>query len=592
MPTSLQEEVIKGGGFLTAEAGPEDTFTPEDFTDEHRMIAETTSRFVDREVHPFSERLEQHDWALARQLIKRAGDLGLIAASVPREYGGLALDQTSIALIAENLGRSSSFAATLGADTGIGLLPIVYFGSEKAKRKYLPGIASGDLVTAYALTEAGSGSDALAAKATARLSDAGDHYVLNGEKLFVTNGGLADIFIVFAKVDGRKFSAFIVESQEGAKPGREERKMGIRGSSTTPLVLSEVKVPAENVLGRTGMGHQIAFGILNIGRLKLAATCVGAMKLMLQQATRYANERRQFGSPISSFGAIKSKLSEMAIRTWVGESMVYRSLGLIEAAVDDIGASHTQTEPQIIDGYAAECSIVKITLSEYCNYIADEMVQIYGGYGYSADYPAEGAYRDARINRIFEGTNEINRLLISSRSIKAAMNECRATTPSVIDQICARESAFADGIGLLDIEHESAVNAKLISLLSLRLLAQKNSLSLPEQQAVMLGIADTIIEAYAMESAILRARKISRDGRSESLTAADMVQVFCRDATQRVEATARSVFCALAGDQELSTLLIALQSLTKLPPINTITARMRIANRLIDSTEPAPGERR
>src|SRR5499427_7752880 len=328
-------EIIKGGSFLIEERQPSEIFTPEDFNEEHRMIADTTRQFMDAEVVPRIDELEAKDWNLTRQLVKQAADLGLIGANIPEEYGGLALDQTSSALIAENLGRAASFATTLGAQSGIGLLPIVYFGTEAAKQKYLPRIAAGELITAYALTEAGSGSDAMAAKATAKLSADGKHYVLNGEKMFITNGGFADIYIVFAKVDGDKFSAFIVERQEGCRPGAEEHKMGIKGSSTTPLILADAQTPVENVLGEIGKGHKIAFNILNIGRFKLGAMSLGGMKLAITESVRYANERQQFGKPISSFGAIKSKLGEMAIRTWVAESITYRTVGMIDALIGD-----------------------------------------------------------------------------------------------------------------------------------------------------------------------------------------------------------------------------------------------------------------
>src|SRR5215217_7669175 len=460
-----QRQLIKGGAFLIEERTTDEIFTPEDFSEEHRMIAETTRQFVDNEVVPRIDELEKHDWKLAREFVRQAADLGLIGANIPEEYGGLGLDQTSGALIGENIGRSASFATTLGAESGIGLLPIVYFATDAAKQKYLPKIASGELITAYALTEAGSGSDAMAAKATARLSDDGKEYILNGEKMWITNGGFADLFIVFAKVDGDKFSAFIVERQPGLTSGAEEHKMGIKGSSTTALVLSDVRTPVENLLGEVGKGHKIAFNVLNIGRFKLGAMCCGGMKLMIHESVRYSNERRQFGKPISSFGAIKAKLAEMAIRTWVGEAMTYRTVGLIESAIGD--TKDPDAKLRSIEEYAAECSIIKVALSEYCDFVADEMVQIYGGYGYSADYPAEKAYRDSRINRIFEGTNEINRLLIPGQLMKRAMKGRIGIIPAakaLQDEILNPQMSFDENTGLLADETKLAKNAKKAAL--------------------------------------------------------------------------------------------------------------------------------
>src|SRR3989454_3943630 len=375
-----QKEIVKGGSFLIEESAPADIFTPGDFNEEHRMIADTTRQFMDAEVLPRINELENKDWKLAREVVKQAAELGLVGANIPEEYGGLGLDQTSGAIIAENIGRSASFATTLGAQSGIGLLPIIYFGTAAAKEIYLPPIAVGDLITAYALTEASSGSDAMAAKATAKLSDDGQEYILNGEKMFITNGGFADIYIVFAKVDGDKFTAFIVERQEGCQPGAEEHKMGIKGSSTTPLILADARTPVENLLGEIGKGHKIAFNILNIGRFKLGAMCLGGMKLALTESVKYANERHQFGRSISSFGAIKAKLAEMAIRTWVGESMVYCTLGMIEAGIGAVDTKDLDARLRAIEKYASECSIIKVALSEYCDYVVDEMVQIYGGY--------------------------------------------------------------------------------------------------------------------------------------------------------------------------------------------------------------------
>src|SRR5216117_3639446 len=586
-----QKEIIKGGSFLIEERSPSEIFTPEDFNEEHRMIADTTRQFMDAEVLPRIDELENKDWKLARELVKQAADLGLVGAGIPDEYGGLGLDQTSGALIAENLGRSASFATTLGAQSGIGLLPIIYFGTEEAKRKYLPKIAAGELITAYALTEAGSGSDAINAKATAKLSDDGTEYILNGEKMFITNGGFADIFIVFAKVDGDKFSAFIVERQEGCKNGAEEHKMGIRGSSTTPLILADAKTPVENVLGEIGKGHKIAFNILNIGRFKLGAMCAGGMKVMNTESVRYANERRQFGKPISSFGAIKSKLGEMAIRTWVGESMIYRTLGMIEAGIASIGDSKdADAKLRAIEEYAAECSIIKVALSEYCDYITDEMVQIFGGYGYSADYPAERAYRDTRINRIFEGTNEINRMLIPGRLMKAALSGRLALLPAaqgLMDEILSPSMpSFDTDESLLATEMKLAQNAKKVALMTLGTAAQKYMMGLADQQEILIGVADIIMDAYAMESAILRTQKIAAaPGGKAGERLIDMTRVFCNDAVERIEANAKNTLAGMSEGDELRTLLAALRRFTKLTPMNTIGARQAIADVLIEANK-------
>jgi alkylation response protein AidB-like acyl-CoA dehydrogenase len=580
------KKIVKGGAFLIGELSPEDVFTPEDFNEEHRMIAETTRQFVDNEVIPHIDDLEKHDWTLARKLIKKAADLGLIGASIPEEYGGLGLDQTSGALIGENIGRSASFATTLGAESGIGLLPLVYFGTDAAKEKYLAKIAAGELITAYALTEAGSGSDAMAAKATARLSEDGTHYVINGEKMWITNGGFADIFVVFAKVDGNKFSAFIVERQPGLTSGAEEHKMGIKGSSTTALVLSDVKTPVENLLGEVGKGHKIAFNVLNIGRFKLGAMCIGGMKLMVQESVRYANERHQFGKSISSFGAIKAKLAEQCIRTWVGESMIYRTLGMIEAGIGAVDTKDMDARLRAIEEYAAECSIIKVALSEYCDFVADEMVQIYGGYGYSADYPAERAYRDSRINRIFEGTNEINRLLIPGRLMKSALSGNLPLLPAaqaLMDEILSPQMAsFDDDEQVLAAEQKLTQNAKKVALMTLGTAAQKYMMTLSDQQEILMGIADIILDTYAMESAILRAQKLAAsEGEEAAARYIDITRVFCNDAVERIEARAKNTLAAMSEGDELRTLLAALRRFTKLTPMNTVTARQRIADVVI-----------
>ena len=585
-----EKQIIAGGSFLIEERTPAEVFTPEDFTDEHRMIADTTREFMDNEVRPATEELEKHNWDLARELIRKGAELGLVSVNIPEEYGGLGLDQTSGAIIGEYLGRSASFATTLGAQSGIGLTPIIYFGTEAAKQKYLPKIATGELVSAYALTESGSGSDAMAAKATARLSADGTHYVLNGEKMWITNGGFADVFVVFAKVDGDKFSGFVVERQPGLTNGAEEHKMGIKGSSTTALILSDVKTPVENLLGEVGKGAKIAFNILNFGRFKLGAMCVGGMKLMLHDAVRYANERHQFGKPISAFGAIKAKLAEMAIRAWVGETMVYRTLGLIESAIGD--AHDAEAKLRGIEEYAAECSIVKVALSEFCNFVADEMVQIYGGYGYSADYPAERAYRDARINRIFEGTNEINRMLIPGRIMKSAMSGRLALLPAaqkLMDEVLSPSLGSLDeDEGVLAAELKLAQAAKKVALMTLGTAVQKYMAALAEQQEVLMGVADIITDAYAMESAVLRAQKLAAAGGPDAAARyLDMVQVFCQDAIDRVEAHARQTLAAMSEGDELRTLLAALRRFAKRTPVNTVAARQRIADVLIKANKYA-----
>jgi alkylation response protein AidB-like acyl-CoA dehydrogenase len=585
-----EKKIVKGGAFLIEELSPQEVFTPEDFNEEHRMIAETTRQFVDNEVAPHIDQLEKHDWKLARELVKKAADLGLIGANIPEEYGGLGLDQTSGALIGENIGRSASFATTLGAESGIGLLPLVYFGTDAAKEKYLSKISAGELITAYALTEAGSGSDAMAAKATARLSEDGTQYIINGEKMWITNGGFADVFVVFAKVDGDKFSAFMVERQPGLTSGAEEHKMGIKGSSTTALVLSDVRTPVENLLGEVGKGHKIAFNILNIGRFKLGAMCIGGMKLMVHESIRYANERHQFGKSISSFGAIKAKLAEQCIRTWVGESMVYRTLGMIEAGVGAVDTKNADARLRAIEEYAAECSIIKVALSEYCDFVVDEMVQIYGGYGYSADYPAERAYRDSRINRIFEGTNEINRLLIPGRLMKSALSGNLPLLPAaqaLMDEILSPQMAgFDDDEQVLAAEQKLTQNAKKVALMTLGTAAQKYMMKLGDQQEILMGIADIIMDTYAMESAILRTQKlVAAEGEEAAARYIDITRVFCNDAVERIEARAKNTLAAMSEGDELRTLLAALRRFTKLTPMNTVAARQRIADVVIEANK-------
>jgi len=583
MDAQMEKDFIKGGAFLIENRAAGEVFTPEDFTDEHKMIGDTIREFVDNEVRPNIEAMEHHDWETARRLVHEAGELGLLGANIPEEYGGTGLDQTSGVIIAEAVGRGGGFGTTFGAQTSIGLLPILYFGSEELKQKWIPPIVAGEKVTAYCLSEAGSGSDALGAKCNAKLSEDGTEYILNGEKMWISNGGFADVYIVFAKVDGekQKFSAFVVERSENCRPGNEEHKMGIKSSSTTPLILSDARVPAGNLIGNVGDGAKIAFNILNVGRFKLGASVTGGAKLALYEAIRYANERHQFGKPISSFGAIKHKLAEMAIRVWVSESITYRTVGMIDALIGD--GADGEKKLRSIEEYAVESSINKVACSEALDYVVDEMVQIYGGYGYSADYPAEKAYRDSRINRIFEGTNEINRMLIPGQLMKRAMKGQLGIIPAakaLQEEILNPQMSFDEDEGVLASEIKLAQNAKKVALMILGTAAQKYMLELSNQQEVLLSCADIIIDAYQMETAILRAQKLAEKG--DATSQIDMASVFCNDAIQRVEAKAKNTLAAITEGDETKMLLVALRRFTKNnSPINTIAARQRIADTLI-----------
>jgi alkylation response protein AidB-like acyl-CoA dehydrogenase len=583
MDAQMKREFIKGGEFLISEGTTADVFTPEDFTEEHKMIAETTREFIDNEVRPVVPDMEKHDWETARRLVHEAGALGLLGANIPEEYGGAALDQVSGVVIAEMMGRAGGFGTTFGAQTSIGLLPIVYFGSEELKQKWIPPIVAGEKITAYCLSEAGSGSDALGAKCHAKLSEDGTEYILNGEKMWISNGGFADVYIVFAKVDGEKakFSAFLVERSENCRPGSEEHKMGIKSSSTTPLILSEARIPATNLIGNVGDGAKIAFNILNVGRFKLGASVTGGAKLALYEAIRYANERQQFNKPISSFGAIKHKLAEMAIKVWVSESITYRTVGMIDALIGD--GADGEKKLRSIEEYAVESSINKVFCSEALDYVVDEMVQIFGGAGYSADYPAEKAYRDSRINRIFEGTNEINRMLIPGQLMKRAMKGQLGliqAAKALQDEIMNPQMSFDDDDSLLALESKLANNAKKVALMILGTAAQKYMMTLSEQQEILLNCADIIMNAYAMETAVLRAKKLAEKG--DASRQVEMAQVFCNDAIQKIEMSAKNTIAGMLEGDDAKMLLVALKRYTKNnSPVNTIAARQRIADTLI-----------
>ncbi len=585
MEAKMEKDYIKGGSFLIEQRSAEEIFTPEDLSDEQKMIGDTTREFIDNEVLPQVDAMEHHNWELSRELITNAGELGLLGATIPEEYGGLELDQTTGVVVAENMGRGSGFGVTFGAQTSIGLLPILYFGSEELKQQWIPPIVSGEKVTAYCLSEAGSGSDALGAKTVARLSQDGQHWILNGEKMWITNGSFADVYIIFAKVDGekKKFSAFVVERSENCRPGAEEHKMGIKSSSTTPIILSDAKIPVGNLIGEVGDGAKIAFNILNVGRFKLGASVIGGAKLAIHHSIRYANERQQFNVPISSFGAMKHKIAEMAVRTWVGEAMTYRTVGMIDALIGS--GTDNETKLRSIEEYAVESSINKVFCSEVLDYVVDEMVQIYGGAGYTADYPAEKAYRDARINRIFEGTNEINRLLIPGMLLKRAMKGEIALIPAakaLMDEILNPQISFDEDDTPLAAEMKLAQNAKKTALMIVGTAAQKYMAELEKQQELLMYCADIIIEAYAMETSVLRAQKLQGTSNAELYTA--MAQVYCNDAGQRVEAKAKNAIAAITEGDEMRTLLAALRRFTKNnSPINTVTARQKIADFLIEA---------
>lgn len=585
MEAQEKKDYIKGGSFLIEQREAAEIFTLEDMFDEQRMIGDTTREFIDNEVIPNVDVMEKHDWEMSRSLLVKAGELGILGATIPEEFGGLDLDQTTGVVVAENMGRGSGFGVTFGAQTSIGLLPILYFGTEELKETWIPKIVSGEVVTAYCLSEAGSGSDALGAKCSAKLSEDGQHYILNGEKMWITNGSFADVYIIFAKVDGekKKFSAFLVERSENCRPGAEEHKMGIKSSSTTPIILSDAKVPVGNLIGEVGDGAKIAFNILNVGRFKLGASVIGGAKLAIHDSVRYANERQQFNVPISTFGAMKHKIAEMAIRTWVGESMTYRTVGMIDALIGT--GTDNKTKLRSIEEYAVESSINKVFCSEVLDYVVDEMVQIYGGAGYTADYPAERAYRDARINRIFEGTNEINRLLIPGMLLKRAMKGEIGLIPAakaLMDEVLNPQLSFDEDESPLAFELKLAQNAKKVALMIIGTAAQKYMAELEKQQEVLLNSADIIIEAYAMETAVLRAMKLS--GSSNADTYADIARIYCNDAMQRVDAKAKNTLAAISEGDEMRTLLTALRRFTKNnSPVNTVTARQRIADKLIEA---------
>ena len=581
---------VAGGSFLLETRQAQEVFTPEDFSEQHRLIAQTAEEFAQNEIIPNIEKMEHKDFTVVRQLLKKAGELGLSAVEIPEAYGGLEMDKVTAAVIADHIAKYAGFATTWGGHTGIGTLPIVYFGTEEQKKKYLPRLAAGEMVGAYALSEATSGSDALNCRARAVLGPDGKSYILNGEKMWITNAGFADLFTVFAKVDGEKFTAFLVERTfPGFSVGTEEHKMGIRGSSTCPIILNDCLVPAENLLGDIGKGHLIAFNILNVGRFKLGAMCVGGARSSLDNAVGYAKQRQAFGKVIADFGLVREKLANMAALIYVGEALVFRTVGMMDTAlglVDKSADDSARLTLKAIEEYAVECSIIKVWASEMVDYVVDETVQIYGGYGFVEEYPAERAYRDARINRIFEGTNEINRLIITGFLLKRAMTgqlPLMATIKQLMDEVLAGPSPDDDMEGPLAEERKLVAAAKKIGLFAAGAATQKYMQQIEQQQEIMGAIADMVIEVYAMESALLRTMKsVASRGEAAGQLSLAMTRLYCAQAMEKIESAARRTITAVGEGDTLLTQLAILRRLAKHNPYNTIGLRQEIAQAIVD----------
>jgi alkylation response protein AidB-like acyl-CoA dehydrogenase len=577
--------ITKGGSFLLEQTRPEQIFTPADITDDQRLIAQTAEEFVMKEVLPRTKELEEKKPGLMVEVLKKAGELGLLSAGVPEAYGGAGLDKISVTILTEKLSVYGGFAVTHGAQTGIGTLPIVYFGTEDQKKKYLPKLATGEWISAYCLSEPQAGSDAQASLTRAVLSPDGKDWILNGQKMWITNGGFADVYVVFAKVDGEKFSAFIVERTfPGFTAGNEEHKMGMHGSSTTPIFMENCKVPKENLLHEIGRGHIVAFNILNSGRFTLGASCVGASKYSLATAAKYSKERKAFGKSIGEFGMMKEKLAEMAIRIFAVESMVYRSAGIIEramAAAPADGPGNTQHTMKVLEEYAIESSIAKVYGSEMLNYVVDEAVQIFGGYGYHEDYPVCRAYRDSRVNRIFEGTNEINRMLIFQMLMKRAMSGALPLVPAAMklqDEVLAGPSSQEVTQGVLADEMRTIANCRKMFLQAAGGAVQKFREKLADEQELMGALANIVMEIYAMESVVLRAQKsAAARGPEAASTMIDAARVLIHDAGGRVEEEARRALGAVHEGDMLATQMAVLKRFAKRAPVDTIGLRRNVA---------------
>jgi len=585
MLTITETSTLRGGEWLLQSPAGDAVFTPERMTEEHRLIAQTAQEFVDNEVLPALDRLEQKDWALARDLVKRAGSLGLLGVDVPEAYGGVGLDKVSSLVVSERMARSASFGATWGASANLTVIPIYLFGTEAQKQKYLPKLLTGEIIGGYGLSEPGSGSDALGAR-TRATRQADGSFILNGEKMWITNGGFADLFVVFAKVDGEQFTAFLVERAFGVKNGKEEHKMGLHGSSTTALIFQDVKVPAENVLGEIGKGHKVAFNVLNFARFKLGAACAGGAYAAIGEAAKYAATRRQFGQPIASFGAIKHKIGEMVVRAYAIESLLYRTAGLVDAriAATPHEANDGSAALAAFEEYAVEASIAKVAGSEALDYILDENIQIHGGNGFVKDYPAERHYRDARVNRIFEGTNEINRLLIPGMLVRRALKGDLALIPAakaLQDELLGPPSMPSSDDALLADERRAIDAFKKTVVMVLGVAMQTYGQKLTDEQEVLMHIADIAMDAYSAESAALRAIAVSDTKSQRAPLHVDAARVFVNDAAMRIETSARQALAAMVDGDTLRTMLAAARRLLKVTPINTTVRRRRIADETV-----------
>ena len=589
-PSSIA--AAKGGSFLIDTREPGEVFTPEDLTPEQRQIAATAAQFARDEILPASDAIEAKEPGVTRGLLAKAAELGFTSVEIPEDYGGMGMDKISSTVVTDHIAVLASFSTAFGAQTGIGILPLVWYGTEEQKRKYLPRLAGGEWVAAYALSESTSGSDAMNIRTRASLSPDGTHYLLSGEKMWITNCGFADLFTVFAKIDGAKFSAFLVERNfPGLKIGAEEHKLGIRGSSTCPLVLDNCQVPVGNLLGEAGKGHHIAFNVLNVGRFKLGVACVGGARHALSSMVKYANERKAFGKSIAEFGLIQRKISTAAARLYATESMAYRTVGMIDAALSQLPPDLVHDSKNIqkrIEEYAVECSILKVYGSEMISYLADEWVAVMGGYGYVEEYPAERFYRDARINRIFEGTNEINRLIITGWLLK------RATTGelpllkvirNLMDEVMQPPSLDANGhvAAFLGAEADLLAASRKIGLFAAGVASQRYLAALQEQQEIMADLADIISQVYALDSALVRARKLAAAGKPSAEVAGNMVGLLADETITFAEQAARRVLAACGRGDELRTQLAILRRLARFTPADTVALSRAVAKKCIES---------